>query len=95
MSFGTGRRRKVVRKLIRRFGDICSYCRVPLEPEPSDGILGPTTRTVDHVVPRSLGGTHNLANLVLSCSRCNGAKGASPVEEFTRTVEVQCSSESN
>jgi 5-methylcytosine-specific restriction endonuclease McrA len=82
MSFGTGRRRKVVKKLIRRHGDVCSYCRVPLGPEPSDGILGPRARTVDHVVPRSLGGTHNLANLVLSCSRCNGSKGSLPVAEF-------------
>jgi 5-methylcytosine-specific restriction endonuclease McrA len=31
--------------------------------------------TVDHVVPRSRGGTNSLTNLVLACEPCNRAKG--------------------
>ena len=31
--------------------------------------------TVDHVVPRSKGGSHKLENLVLCCGSCNSSKG--------------------
>jgi 5-methylcytosine-specific restriction endonuclease McrA len=33
--------------------------------------------TVDHVTPVALGGSHELANLVPACSRCNTLRGAS------------------
>jgi 5-methylcytosine-specific restriction endonuclease McrA len=31
--------------------------------------------TVDHIVPRRLGGDDNLLNLQVLCSGCNGSKG--------------------
>ena len=31
---------------------------------------------MEHIIPRSRGGTDELANLALSCSACNLAKGA-------------------
>ena len=31
--------------------------------------------TADHIVPRSRGGTSDLANLVSACRHCNSAKG--------------------
>ena len=31
--------------------------------------------TLDHVRPRSMGGTNELSNLVLACPTCNVAKG--------------------
>lgn len=34
--------------------------------------------SVDHVHPRSKGGTDELSNLVLCCEGCNSAKGARP-----------------
>jgi hypothetical protein len=30
--------------------------------------------TIDHVVPRSRGGTNDLKNLLTACSSCNGKK---------------------
>lgn len=43
---------------------------------------------VDHVVPRSRGGTDHLGNLQLLCSHCNRVKGDRPQEyliaELTR-----------
>lgn len=31
--------------------------------------------TLDHKVPRSKGGSHELSNLVLACNSCNATKG--------------------
>jgi 5-methylcytosine-specific restriction endonuclease McrA len=39
----------------------CQYC-------------GGTAENVDHVIPRSRGGTHTWENVVASCRRCNARK---------------------
>lgn len=39
---------------------------------------------VEHVVPRSRGGTDSLNNLVLSCHNCNQAKGSLKLAEFLK-----------
>ena len=38
--------------------------------------------TVDHVIPKSRGGKHRWENVVLSCVRCNQAKGDKLPSEF-------------
>lgn len=51
------------------YGPHCFYCDTHL----------PVNNPVDHVLPWSLVGIDGLANLVLACARCNGAKsGALP-----------------
>lgn len=37
--------------------------------------------TVDHVIPRSRGGTHEWENLATACTRCNQKKGSLTPEE--------------
>ena len=37
---------------------------------------------IEHVVPRSKGGSNRVSNLVLACEKCNQAKGNKPIEEF-------------
>ncbi|EQD69906.1 HNH endonuclease, partial [mine drainage metagenome] len=37
---------------------------------------------LDHVAPKSLGGSNRASNLTLACIPCNQAKGSQPVEEF-------------
>ncbi|MCX4598327.1 RNA-guided endonuclease IscB [Streptomyces sp. NBC_01549] len=57
--------------LLAKFGRACVYCgvtRVPLN--------------IDHVHPRSKGGSDRISNLVIACIPCNQAKGNLPVEEF-------------
>lgn len=46
----------------------CCYCGVELHPF--------RAFTVDHVVPRSRGGSDELDNLVGACRDCNAAKGS-------------------
>lgn len=63
----------------------CWYCGKDL----SDAQNGFFTRiTVDHVVPRSKGGSDAVNNLVLSCPRCNLLKNDLSLDEFRD--HVQC-----
>jgi 5-methylcytosine-specific restriction endonuclease McrA len=65
----TGRRRITRRAVFARDSWTCQYC-------------GRTSHlTVDHVVPRSRGGTSAWENIVTSCAPCNRRKGdRTPVE---------------
>ena len=57
--------------LLEKWGHRCAYCDasgVPL--------------TIDHVHPRSEGGSDRVSNLVAACVDCNEDKGNRPVEEF-------------
>ncbi len=54
------------RNLFARDGYCCQYC----------GQAKPTSMlSIDHVIPRSLGGKTNWENVVCSCLRCNSRKG--------------------
>lgn len=51
------------REVFRRDNHSCQYC-------------GSTRHlTLDHVIPRSKGGTHTWDNVVAACERCNLSKG--------------------
>jgi len=57
--------------LLEKWRRRCAYCDaqdVPLE--------------VDHIVPRSKGGTDRISNLTLSCRACNQKKGSQKIEVF-------------
>ena len=55
-----------------RDANTCQYC---------GEMPGRQFLTVDHVVPRSRGGTHEWVNLVTACTRCNQKKGSLTPEE--------------
>lgn len=50
------------RGVLRRDGHRCGYC-------------GRQATTVDHIMPRSRGGTNTWENLIACCLDCNSAKG--------------------
>jgi 5-methylcytosine-specific restriction endonuclease McrA len=50
------------RAVLHRDGNRCQYC-------------GRDADSIDHVIPRSRGGTHAWDNVVAACRRCNLAKG--------------------
>ena len=43
--------------------------------------------TVDHVQPRSLGGTHHMSNLQLLCGACNSIKGTGTMADLRARLE--------
>jgi 5-methylcytosine-specific restriction endonuclease McrA len=57
--------------LLEKFGRKCVYCGakdVPLE--------------IEHIIPKSRGGTNRVSNLTISCHSCNQKKGAMTASEF-------------
>jgi 5-methylcytosine-specific restriction endonuclease McrA len=57
----------------------CPYCHVGLYPE---------TFSLDHRMPTSRGGKHQLPNLVVCCQPCNELKGNMDEEEYTLFLDV-------
>ena len=45
---------------------------------------------IDHYVPLSKNGTHNIENIVISCSKCNLDKGAKDPYNFAITKQKLC-----
>jgi 5-methylcytosine-specific restriction endonuclease McrA len=59
--------------LLEKWGRQCCYCQakeVPLE--------------IEHVIPKSKGGSDRVSNLTLACRPCNQKKGNSTVQEFLK-----------
>ena len=62
-------RKRIRKRVLERDDHVCQYC----EDEAT---------TVDHVIPKSKGGSHREHNLVAACERCNSLKKDLSVEEF-------------
>ena len=63
--------------LLEKYGRTCVYCGkkgVPLE--------------VEHVFPKSKGGSNRVFNLVVACVRCNQRKSNRPLEEFLKKKPI-------
>ena len=63
----------ILNKLIERDGTTCSWCDKPI-----DMTLtwpNPMYRTIDHIIPVSLGGEHTLHNTRLMHHACNASRG--------------------
>lgn len=66
------------KSIFTRDGYRCVYCgaaHLPL--------------TIDHITPRSRGGSDNWENLVCCCTKCNNFKGDRTVEEAGFTLQVK------
>ena len=64
----SGKRKRVRTYLRKRDGSYCALCYI---------YLSTGNATIDHIIPLSLGGSHNLNNLQLLCIDCNIKKGNS------------------
>jgi 5-methylcytosine-specific restriction endonuclease McrA len=49
----------------------CIHCNARL----TVGDEGETLATIEHIVPRTHGGTDDVRNVALACARCNAEKG--------------------
>ena len=66
-------RKSLSRKnILLRDHNTCQYC---------GKVFNPSELTLDHVLPKSRGGSSNWDNLVACCKRCNNRKGSHLPEE--------------
>lgn len=61
------------RAVFHRDRGLCQYC-------------GSKAESIDHVVPRSRGGSHDWHNVVAACRRCNAHKGDRLLSEISMTL---------
>ncbi|MBD2501964.1 HNH endonuclease [Anabaena azotica] len=55
----------VTKEIVRKRANyLCEYCHSPER-------ISTTRFTIDHLIPKSIGGSDELSNLALSCRRCN------------------------
>ncbi len=59
--------------VFNQFGGRCAYC---------GWILSFAVFTIDHILPKNLGGTDKLDNLFPSCRTCNHLKRNNRLEKF-------------
>lgn len=72
--------RRIRFEILRRDGHTCRYCGAQAPDVPL---------TVDHVIPRALGGSDDTTNLVTACRDCNYGKGStSPDEHIVADVDA-------
>ena len=96
---GCGRRRQVSlylrAKVIRRDNGVCLICQGMTDPtdfvvvEAVSGpnvVVGPNYPTVDHITPRSVGGSDDLSNLRAAHHRCNSSRGDALGEQLSWAV---------
>jgi 5-methylcytosine-specific restriction endonuclease McrA len=57
--------------LLEQWGRRCAYCQVSNVP-----------LQIEHIVPKTRGGSDRVSNLTLACDRCNSAKGPQTAAEF-------------
>ncbi|MFB9625007.1 RNA-guided endonuclease IscB [Nonomuraea helvata] len=57
--------------LLEKWGRACAYC-------PASGV----PLNIDHIQPRSRGGSDRISNLCLACIPCNQNKNSMPITEF-------------
>jgi len=57
--------------LLEKWGRKCAYC----------GVMG-IPLEIEHIIPKSRGGSNRVSNLALSCRKCNLEKGNQTAEEF-------------
>lgn len=61
-----------------RDGMACAYC--------GSGLEEGAQLTLDHLTPRSQGGTHSETNLVTCCQKCNSVRGDRDLVEFVQAA---------
>lgn len=69
-------RKALIEYLVERDGDKCGICNRKIDITLKSGTRGSRKGpSVDHIIPRSLGGTDDLTNLRLACWGCNHSRG--------------------
>lgn len=72
---GTSQWKRQRIRVLQRDNYQCQYC-------------GLDATEVDHVIPRTAGGGHEMDNLLACCKKCNGLKGARSQKAFLESLST-------
>ncbi len=97
------RREQLISLLANRDGWYCFYCRKPLlAPKDGDPLrwsmwfegwqaeFGACPATLEHIKPRSEGGSDDLDNLLLACGLCNSRRGVKTYYIYQAEMLLWC-----
>ena len=68
--------------LLEKYHRVCQYCT---------GSSGDNRLEIEHIHPRSKGGSSRLSNLTISCRTCNQAKGNMDIRDYLQSNPVLAS----
>ena len=71
--------------LLKKADVKCTYCSKELDDNKDC--------TLDHVLPKSQGGTNNLKNLVICCNDCNRKKSDLLLTQFIKAFDIEITKE--
>jgi len=70
----------IKKQVYKKFNNRCAYCGEKLTPD---------TRTIDHIVPLSEGGTNYVTNFFPACIHCNKLKSSLSLRDFKVQLRVE------
>lgn len=73
---------KMLRLVMATYGWQCHLCGLPIDPDAKPRT--PEYMSADHLIPRSMGGTHTLDNLRPAHMGCNARRGNKPIKRPAR-----------
>ena len=68
----------------RKHNYICTSCGIKCIHPNADNYNQSNAATLDHIIPKSKGGSHTYDNVTLLCRSCNTIKGDKIVKQFKR-----------
>lgn len=84
-KWSTDQKKAIRRALRARDGNNCFYCKVEFG---TATVQSPLRATIEHLEPRTNGGSNQLDNLVLACDVCNNRRGDQPIFDFLHSRGV-------
>ena len=67
-NMSSAQKRSKRQKLLQMYGNYCWWCGKQMKK---------SERTIEHLIPKSRGGSNSLSNLRLACFTCNNSRGNS------------------
>lgn len=82
--------KKYRKAIIERDNCTCQYCHTPVIAGANllNGFTPSQVCTLDHITPRSEGGSHTAENLIVACMSCNSSRKALSLLDYVKDQSI-------